>query len=217
MKIRLFLAVAVMAIAPTATLAGTIDPVYQFTNTSGGPVSRADFVVIPSGSVQAPIIGTDPVTGLPKTASPVTLDASRSSGFDTSNFSTALGTGQNIQGLRLLFGQKQVIENGQVVFQPVFGPNGEAPRYLESGGVVTFSLHLDPAFTGVVTLQSLTAGIGNATLLPASNPGGGDGGGSTPPPPNIPEPAALALWSTVAIGLLGLRYSRPWQALRLRA
>lgn len=218
MKIRLLVFLGLAAAMPSATFAGSMDPTYQFTNTSGGPVARADFLVIPAGSVQAPVIGTDPVTGLPKTASPVTLDPTLSSGFDPSTFSTALGTGQQIQGLRLLFGQKQTIKDGQIVFQPVFGPNGEAPRYLDAGGVVTFSLRLDPAFQGVVTLKSLTAGIADATLLPPKSDPGGDGGTpGDPPPPNIPEPATLALWSFAAVGLVALRRGRTWQANRLRA
>jgi len=216
-KSRLIVFLSFAAGLPAASFAGSIDPTYQFTNTSGGPVSRADFVIIPPGSVQAPIIGTDPVTGLPRTASPVTLDPTRSNGFDATTFSTALGTGQNIQGLRLLFGQKQVIENGQIRFQPVFGPNGEPPRDLDAGGTVTFDLHLDPAFEGVVTLKSLTAGIGDAILLPPRSEPGGGGGGGDPPPPNIPEPATLALWSFAALGLVTLRRVAPWQASRLRA
>ena len=164
-------------------------------------MSRADFAIVPAGSVQPPIIGTDPVTGLPKTASPVTLDLTKSSGFDFNNFSTALGTGTNIQGLRLLFGQKQVVQNGQVTFQPVFGPHGEAPRYLDNGGKVTFSLHLDPTFNGVVTLKSLTAGLPDPTLLPPPS------GGSEP---NIPEPATIALWSLALVGFAARSCRRSW-------
>ncbi len=229
MKLRIFTSfglVAGLAILSSSSNAGVIDPTYQFTNTGGGPVSRADFAIIPSGSVQPPVIGTDPVTGLAITASPVTLDPTRSSGFDPSNFSTALGTGVNVQGLRLLFGQKQVVSNGQVTFVPVNGPNGEAPRYLDNGGVVTFSLHLDPAFQGVVTLKSLTAGIGDATLLPpVGNGSGGDGGDGAggsgsdggSDAPNIPEPGTMMLWVAAGAGLFCLRRARPWQASRLRA
>src|SRR4051794_40324678 len=96
------LLVVAAAGVPSAALA---DPIYQFTNTTGAAVSRVDFAVVPAGSVKAPIVGTDPATGQPKTASPVTIQQPESSGFDFNNFSTALGTGANIQGLRLLFGQ----------------------------------------------------------------------------------------------------------------
>lgn len=210
MKSRAFLFLSLVALVAGSSGSACADPIYSFTNTSGGPVSRADFAIIPAGSVQAPVTGTDPVTGLPRTASPVTLETTRSSGFDFTNFSTALGTGTNIQGLRLLFGQKQEVQNGQVVFVPVFGPNGEAPRYLDPGGTVTFSLHLDPAFKGVVTLKSLTAGIPDATLVPALPPPN-DGG--TSPPPNIPEPATVALWGVVVVGFGVRRFRLPWQRL----
>lgn len=210
MKLRLYAFLGlILAVAPSAALA---DPIYQFTNTTGGAVSRVDFAVVPAGSVQAPVIGTDPSTGLPRTTSPVAIEQSQSSGFDFNNFSTALGTGTNIQGLRLLFGQKQTIQNGQVVFTPVFGPNGEAPRFLDNGGTVTFALHLDPAFTGTVQLKSLTAGITDAKLLPPTDPGGGgtggEGGGSGSGQPEIPEPATLGLWGGAALGMMLARSRR---------
>ena len=201
MKRRVIFLFGLVAIVLGRPGSASADPIYSFTNTSGGPVSRADFAIVPPGTVQAPVIGTDPITGLPKTASPVTLNTGQSSGFDFNNFSTALGTGANIQGLRLLFGQKQVIQNGQVTFQPVFGPNGEPPRYLDSGGKVTFSLHLDPGFNGVVTLKSLTAGLSDPTLLPPSD------GGS---PPHIPEPATVALWGLALAGLAARSCRRSW-------
>ncbi len=198
--------VAVGAALPGSAQAGSI-LTFQFKNNTGGPVSRADFSVIPAGSVKAPIIGNDPETGLPRTASPVTIDAARSSGFDPDNFSTALGTGTSVQGLRLLFGQKQVIKDGRIVFEPVFGPNGEAPRYLDNGGTVTFDLSLDPAFEGLLTLRSLTQGIDNPIIVASSGTGGGNGGGSGGnPPPSIPEPLSITLWSVAAgVGLLKAR------------
>ena len=150
-------------------------------------------------SVKAPVIGTDPTTGLPKTANPVTIDPTRSSGFDVDNFSTALGTGTSVQGLRLLFGQKQVIINGQVVFEPVFGPKGEPPRYLDNGGVVTFDLNLDPAFEGIIRLKSLTNGIHDPIIVATRGSGGGPSpGGGTDPAPNLPEPISLVVWSAAA-------------------
>ncbi len=215
MKSRVFLLLGLVVLVTGRPGSAWADPIYSFTNTSSGPVSRADFAIVPAGSVKAPITGTDPATGLPKTASPVTLDTTRSSGFDFNNFSTALGTGTNIQGLRLLFGQKQEIVNGQVTFVPVFGPDGQVPRYLDSGGTVTFSLHLDPTFQGVVTLKSLTAGIPDATLLPALPPSNSGGGGV--PPPNIPEPATVALWGVVIIGFGARRFRLPWQRLAVGA
>jgi hypothetical protein len=185
---------AILAGVPSAALAGQMDPTFQFTNTSGGPVSRADFAIIPAGSVQAPVIGTDPITGLPQTASPVTIDPTQSSGFDLNNFSTALGTGTGIQGLRLLFGQKQVVQNGQVTFVPVPGPNGGPPEFLNSGGIVTFTLHLDPSFVGTISLKSLTAGVPDPVLL------------------NTPEPATIGIWAVAIVGLaVGMR-TRPWHA-----
>lgn len=190
---------------PTAAVASEI-ATFQFTNTTGGPVSRADFAVLPAGSVKAPVIGTDPNTGLPKTASPVTLDPTRSSGFDTNNFSTALGSGTNVQGLRLLFGQKQIIQDGQVLFQPVTGPNGEAPRFLDPGGTVTFDLNLDPTFTGTMSLKSLTNGLADPKLIPSGTGGGIDPGPGSPPDAITPEPISLLLWSSVAgLGLFGAR------------
>ena len=196
-KSRLCLVVtwfAIVAGVPSAALADRMDPTFQFSNPSGGSVSRADFAIIPAGSVQAPVIGTDPITGLPKTASPVTIDPTQSSGFDLNNFSTALGTGQGIEGLRLLFGQKQVIQNGNVTFVPVPGPSGGPPQYLDSGGVVTFALHMNPSFVGTISLKSLTAGVPDPVLL------------------NTPEPATLGVW-TFAIAGLALRLrTRPWHA-----
>jgi hypothetical protein len=186
--------VAIAAGAPSAALADRLDPTFQFANSSGGPVSRADFAIIPAGSVQAPVVGTDPATGLPKTASPVTIDPTRSGGFDLNNFSTALGTGTNVQGLRLLFGQKQIIQDGQVLFQPVPGPNGEPPRFLDSGGLVTFTLHLNPSFVGTVSLKSLTAGVPDPTLI------------------TTPEPATIGLWACAIAGLAIRMRRRPWQA-----
>jgi hypothetical protein len=189
-------------------------PTYTFTNTSGGPVARADFEILPAGSVSPPVIGTDPSTGLPKTASPVTLVASQSSGFDPNNFSTALGTGTGVEGLRLLFGEKQVIQNGQVTFEPVSGPNGAAPQFLDNGGTVTFTLNPDPAFQGAIQLISLTKGVPDPTLVPdTSGNGGGGGSGSggggsgDGSDPNIPEPVTILLWSS-AIGLGALRARR---------
>lgn len=206
-----WIALVAAACCPGTVLAGSITTL-QFTNNTGGAVSRADFVILPPGTVQAPIIGTDPDTGLPRTANPVTIDPTRSSGFDTDNFSTALGTGTNVQGLRLLFGQKQTIKDGQVVFEPVFGPNGEPPSYLGDGGVVTFSLNLDPAFEGIIHLRSLTAGIDDPIIVVSGGDGGGgDGGGGSDPgdggtPPNIPEPISLAIWSAAACcGWVGIR------------
>jgi hypothetical protein len=185
---------AIVAGVPKAALADRMDPTFQFTNTSGGPVSRADFAIIPAGSVQAPVIGTDPITGLPMTASPVTIDPTQSSGFDLNNFSTALGTGTNIQGLRLLFGQKQVIVDGQVTFISVPGSMGQPPEFLDAGGIVTFTLHLNPSFVGSISLKSLTAGVPDPVLL------------------NTPEPATIGLWACAIAGLaLGMR-RRPWQA-----
>ena len=181
---------AIVAGVPTAALADRMDPTFQFANPSGGPVSRADFAIIPAGSVQAPVIGIDPITGLPKTASPVTIDPTRSSGFDFNNFSTALGTGKGIQGLRLLFGQKQEIVNGNVTFVPVPGPGGAPPRYLDSGGIVTFTLHLNPSFVGSISLKSLTVGIPDPLLVAT------------------PEPATIALWA-IAVAGLAVRM-RPW-------
>lgn len=198
------LVVAAAAGLPASAVAGPITT-YQFTNATGGPVSRADFSVIPPGTVRPPVIGTDPATGQPLTASPVTLDPTRSSGFDPNNFSTALGTGANVQGLRLLFGQRQVIEGGEVRFEPVPGPAGEPPRFLDNGGVVTFDLSLDPAFQGILQLKSLTNGISDPIVVATRGDGGGNDPGG-PPPPSIPEPVSLAVWSTAAgFGLLGLR------------
>ncbi|MDB5350588.1 MAG: hypothetical protein JWN86_1835 [Planctomycetota bacterium] len=197
--------VSAVAAWPAAAVASGM-ATFQFTNTTGGPVSRADFAILPAGAVKAPIIGTDPNTGLPKTASPVTLDTAHSSGFDTNNFSTALGTGTNVQGLRLLFGQKQVIQNGQITFQPVTGPNGEPPRFLDAGGTVTFALNLDPAFTGTMSLKSLTNGLADPKLVPPGSDGGVDTGTGSPPDMITPEPISLILWSSVAgLGVFGVR------------
>ena len=199
---------AIVLIAPATASAGAI-VTYQFTNHTGGPVSRADFTVVPPGTVLPPVVGTDSETGSPITASPVTLDPSRSSGFDVNNFSTALGTGATVQGLRLLFGQKQVVQDGKIVFDPVFGPDGQAPRYLDDGGTVTFNLNLDPAFQGMLQLHSLTAGIADPILV-ATLGGDDDGGnGGTDPngtPPSVPEPVSLAVWSAMTgLGLAGAR------------
>ncbi len=183
---------AISAGVPTAALADRINPTFQFANPSGGPVSRADFAIIPAGSVQAPVIGTDPITGLPRTASPVTIDTTQSSGFDFNNFSTALGTGKDIQGLRLLFGQKQEIVNGNVTFIPVPGPDGAPPRYLDSGGIVTFTLHLNPSFVGTISLKSLTAGVPDPLLVAT------------------PEPATIGLWAFAILGLAARMRTRPW-------
>ena len=203
--------IVALALGHAPAGAGTM-PTYTFTNTSGGPVARADFEILPPGSVVPLIIGTDPATGLPKTASPVTLVASQSGGFDPNNFSTALGTGTGVEGLRLLFGEKQVIQNGQVTFAPVAGPNGAAPRFLDNGGTVTFTLNPDPAYQGAIKLVSLTKGVPDPTLVldtggGGTGNGGGGGGSGGGTDPNIPEPVTILLWSS-AIGLGALRARR---------
>ena len=210
---------AILAIAPATARGSIIPPTYTFTNTSGGPVARADFEILPPGSVQPPVIGTDPATGLPRTTSPVTLDAAHSSGFDPGAFSTALGTGAGVQGLRLLFGEKQVTHDGHISFEPVTGPNGAAPRFLESGGTVTFMLNPGSGLTGAIKLVSLTKGVPDPTLIVRDPGGTGTGGGGTSDPGvgggplggggqvNIPEPITLVLWTSVA-GLGALRARR---------
>ncbi len=198
------LGISLAASSPTA-LADPVTESFTLTNTTGGPVSRADFAVLPAGSIVPPLLGTDPATGLPQTGSPVTIITNGSDGFDPANFSVALGSGTNAEGLRLLFGQKQVMDSsGGITFVPVSGPNGEAPRFWDAGGHLHFSVTLDPAFQGAVRLVSLTAGLNDPVPDQPSVPPGDPGSGGSP---NVPEPTTIVLWSAAAgLGLLKVRH-----------
>ncbi len=183
--------IAVLATVATAHLSGSAsaDSVVSFkiVNDSGGSISRADFEIIPAGSVQPPVIGTDPTTGQPQTANPLVLNLAASSGFDPSNFHVALGSNATFEGLRLLFGQTQVVgPGGQITFVPVSGSDGNPPRFWDNGGVAVFSLNLAPNFAGPVTLAPLTPGIQVSFY-------------------NTPEPMTLALWTAIGLGVVGCR------------
>ena len=182
------MAFAAEASRPGTASAGSIAS-FRIENDTGGPISRADFEILPAGSVKPPVIGSDPTTGLPQTASPLTLYAADSDGFDPANFHVALGSNSTIEGLRLLFGQTQVVgAGGQVSFQPVSGSDGAPPRFWDNGGDVAFSLALDPTFQGKVTLESINPKIHVYTYTPT------------------PEPVSLALWTVVGVGgMIGAR------------
>ncbi len=193
---------------------------FRLTNTGNTPISQVDFNVIPPGSITPPVVGTDPTTGKPLTGSPMTI-LPGSTGFDPSNFSVALGSGPGVQGLRLLFGQKQTVgSDGQVTITPVLGSDGQPTGMFQPGGQLNFALSVDPSYQGALqlVLPSTATGLSLTTL--SADPGGstpqdngvGGTGAAGDPANQVPEPLSITLWS--AATLLGLTRARVYRRAR---
>ena len=204
------------SIALTSTQAASLLS-YRLTNQSSEPISTIDFRVIPPGSITPRIVGNDPNTGMPLTSSPLTV-LDDSTGFDPEKFSVALGQADGVQGLRLLFGQNQVLgPDGEVVLEPILDGDGNQVGLFNPGGVLNFavnvesddpkdvSLNLPPDATGLF-LEPIAAS--DPVVTPPDNnpePDPNSNGGNVPTP-QVPEPATLGLWSGLLVA--GFCYRR---------
>jgi hypothetical protein len=186
------LAVLLLVARPTPSSASGLTT-YRLTNTGAAgtaPVKEIVASVIPPGTIKP----SDP------SVSPLTI-LDGSSGFDQADLKVLLGEGQTPDGDPL---QALALQ---------FGDEGFAP-----GGVLNFSLSLDPAFEGdlQLVLPPSTSGLTiDAIQAPPVDPGNDPNGGdpNNPPPvdpgTNVPEPLSLLLWSSLAgLGLIRARAFR---------
>ncbi len=213
---------AVLAVLPSGSAWGSTLVKYRLANEGSTPISRLDFRIEPPGAV-IPVTTVDPATGQSQTGSPVTV-LPTSSGFDTSKLSVALGSGSNVQGLRLLFGQTQTTDAaGQVTTTPMLDSAGQPVGLFQPGAMLDFALNADPATADSLALILPEAARGLSLRRYATestnispNPGTGSGGTTTPIDPGtgtgsggvntVPEPASVALWGGAAIaGFFGFR------------
>lgn len=196
---------------------GSVMREYRLQNNTSQAISILDFNVQPPGAVVPPTT-TDPATGQTTTGSPVSI-LSGSSGFDVSKLSVALGGGNGVQGLRLLFGQTQTTgPNGQVTFQQATDGSGNPIGQFSPGAVLDFSVSVNPADAQTVQLippPNLPAGSLILTPYPYDTSTGtpttsGGGSGSSGSDVNaVPEPWSLTLWSALtALGLARARIYR---------
>jgi hypothetical protein len=172
---------------------------FQLINTApaGTPaVNQVVATILPAGSVPD---GTNPSSS----ANPFSV-LSGSSGFNVSNLVDFLGSGT--------LSNKEPVE----VIKLQFDGAGFSP-----GGVVNFSLALDPGYTGpppTLVLAPGTTGLSLLSYTPpgtpptGSNTGGtptGGGGTTTPPTTQVPEPVSIVFWSAaVGLGLIRARAFR---------
>ena len=202
---------------------GSVMKEYRLQNNTGQAISVLDFSVVPPGAVVPPTT-TDPTTGQTTSGSPISV-LSSSSGFDVSKLSVALGGGNGVQGLRLLFGQTQSTgPNGQVTMQQAADSNGNPVGLFAAGATLDFALSVDPTYADSVQLIPppnlpadglvLTAyPFDTTTGAPTPSSGSGATGGSDPN--TIPEPWSLTLWS--ALTALGLARARVYRMRRAAA
>jgi hypothetical protein len=172
---------------------------YQLVNTSAKGTTPVDQVVasiLPAGSVPD---GTNP-NG--PTSNPFAVLAG-SSGFNVANLVNFLGSG--------------TLDTGDLVevIKAQFDSQGFAP-----GGVLNFSLNLDPSYNGPPPTLVLAPGTTGLSLLPYTPPTStptptvptGGSGGTSPnstPTASVPEPMSLVLWSAATgLGLLRARAFR---------
>lgn len=163
------------------------------------PVREALAVVLPTGSVVPRDIHNDPPTILPASSGYV------SSGFNPDALEVTLGNGE-IEGA----------DGNPEPFQAIkldFGPGG-----LAAGGKLFFQLKwsdtYNPDVDGLIRLV-LPVDVTNLAIetisLPDSNPDTG-GGPPSVPGSQVPEPAAVAVWSLAAAAMAGWRLRRRRQA-----
>ncbi len=193
---------------------------YRLQNNTGQAISVLDFSVVPPGAVVPPT-STDPSTGQTVTGSPISV-LSSSTGFDVSKLSVALGGGNGVQGLRLLFGQTQSTgPNGQVSMQQERDASGNPVGLFAPGATLDFALSVDPTYAQTVQLippPNLPADglvltpypfdTSTGTPTPPDTASGSGGSG----PNTIPEPWSLTLWS--ALTALGLARARVYRRSR---
>ncbi|HEU5118034.1 MAG TPA: hypothetical protein VFT74_15525, partial [Isosphaeraceae bacterium] len=178
-------------------------------------ISVLDFSVVPPGAVVPPE-NTDPTTGQTSSGSPISV-LSSSTGFDISKLSVALGGGNGVQGLRLLFGQTQSTgPNGQVSMQQDVDSNGNPVGLFAPGAILDFALSVDPTYADSVQLippPNLPADglvitpypYDTSTGTPTPSTGSNSGSDANA----IPEPWSLTLWSALtALGLARARFYR---------
>ncbi len=185
---------AVFGLAGWANASGMAT--FQLINTAPAgttPVGQVVASILPAGSVPD---GTNPNSP----ANPFTA-LSGSSGFNVANLVDFLGSGTLSTG--------DPVE----VIKLQFDGAGFAP-----GGIVNFSLALDPSYSGPPPTLVLAPGTTGLSLLPYTPPApvvtpppttGGSGGTSTTPTTQVPEPISIAFWSAaVGLGLLRARAFR---------
>ena len=167
---------------------------YRLTVKDGLPTPAADIAGPQVVAMVAPAGGVVPPTNADGSqASPLTV-LSDSSGFDPNQLVVALKDAVSDAG------------DPQQLLGLVFFGKG-----LDANGVLHFSLSIDKALAAnPPQLVSSTPGVTiTADVLAPQN--GGSGGSTNPPttPPseNVPEPAAVLLWSIVA-GAVALRARR---------
>jgi hypothetical protein len=213
---RRILAVMRRCLAPTAILAATfilalsagadrarastINPnattalaQYRLTVDGGLPTPAADIAGPQVVAMVAPAGGVVPPTNADGSqGSPLTV-LSDSSGFDPNQLVVALKDATSDAG-----------EPQQLLGLVFFG------KGLDADGVLHFSLSIDKALAGnPPQLVSSTPGVTITADALAPQNGGSDGPTNPPTTPteNVPEPAAVLLWSAVA-GAVALRARR---------
>jgi hypothetical protein len=187
---------ATLAFVTLWASAGPLSPVsadslasFRLSNTNltgSAPIPSVLAGILPAGAVQPPTPSVSPLTIL-----------SGSSGFDARALQVSLGDGKDPSG------------NPIQALQINFGAAGFA-----AGGVLNFSLSVNPTFNGTLQLLlppdsgglNLLAFAPTTTTTPPTT-GGGDTGGA--PHTIVPEPLSIAVWSTLAgLGWLRLRSSK---------
>lgn len=211
---------ALMAVVPASAWGSTLVK-FRLANEGTTPISRLDFRIEPPGSVVAPTDGTDPSTGQPTAGSPLTV-LSDSTGFDTSKLSVALGSGANMQGLRLLFGQTQATAaDGTITTSQMVDSAGKPVGLFDPGAILNFALNADPATANTLNLVLPEAARGlslrryateepNVTATPdpatPTTPPVTPSTGGVTDTTTVPEPTSVGLWGGAALaGLFGFR------------
>jgi hypothetical protein len=208
------LALALLGLVARHASGAVIQKTFRLSNQGTSSVSRIDLNVVPPGAVVPPTVETN---GQPVEGSPL-LILPESSGFDENHFSVALGNKPGSQLLRLLFGQTQSVDsNGEVVFVPTTGPDGQAVGLFEPGGALNFALTIEdsaanalmlqlPEPAGGLVLQSWPLGEVDVTPEPPTDGSPTGPATPTPEPSQIPEPLPVMLWGGLfALGFFKLR------------